>query len=95
MFDFFILIPSAFTIFLPIVLVIALQYHLSKVNQKFGLILPTLTGIFASILLYISFVSGLAHNALTSFLFILIFYLPTFTLFFIFYLNQKKPIDLI
>ena len=90
MFDFFILIPSAFTIFLPIVLVIALQYHLSKVNQKFGLILPILTGIFASILLYISFVSGLAHNALTSFLFILIFYLPTFTLFFIFDIYYKN-----
>lgn len=95
MFNFFLLIPSAFTIVLPIVLVIALQYHLSRINHTFGLILPILTGVFASILLYISFASGLAHNAITSFLFILIFYLPSFTLFFIYFLNQKKPTNLI
>ncbi len=83
---------SSLSVIIPIGVVIVLQIYLSKMNQKWiGLLLPIITGIFATILLYISVASSLVDSPLRLLLFIIIFYIPTLVLLFIFLkFNRNK-----
>jgi len=81
---------SSLSVIIPIGVVILLQIHLSKMNQKWmGLLLPITTGIFATILLYLSVISSLVNTPLRLVLFVLIYFLPTFILLLI-YLKINK-----
>lgn len=76
---------SSLSVIIPIGLVIVLQIHLSKMNEKWiGLLLPIITGVLATFLLYLSIVSSLVDSPLRLVLFITIYYLPTLILLFIF-----------
>ncbi len=82
---------SSLSVIIPIGVVIVLQIHLSKMNQKWtGLLLPIITGIFATILLYLSVMSGFTSTLFRLVLFIVIFYLPTLILLFIFLKFNKN-----
>ena len=81
---------SGFSVFVPIALLIALQVYLARMNQKWiGLILPIVTGIIASFLLYLAIISGLSDNLTRLVLFIFVFYFPTLILLVI-YLKFNK-----
>lgn len=81
---------SSLSVIIPMGVVILLQIHLSKMNQKWmGLLLPITTGIFATILLYLSVVSGFTNTPFRFVLFVIIYFLPTFILSFI-YLKINK-----
>lgn len=81
---------SGFSVFVPIALLIALQVYLARMNQKWiGLILPIVTGIIASFLLYITIMSGFSDNLTRLVLFIFVFYFPTMILLVI-YLKTDK-----
>lgn len=81
---------SGFSVFVPIALLIALQVYLARMNQKWiGLILPIVTGIIASFLLYIAIMSGFSDNLTRLVLFIFVFYFPTLVLLVI-YLKFNK-----
>ncbi|HET6784939.1 MAG TPA: hypothetical protein VFH18_02820 [Erysipelotrichaceae bacterium] len=76
---------SSLSVIIPIGLVIVLQIHLSKMNEKWiGLLLPIITGVLATFLLYLSVVSGFTSTTFRLVLFITIYYLPTLILLFIF-----------
>ena len=81
---------SGFSVFVPIALLIALQVYLARMNQKWiGLILPIVTGIIASFLLYIAIMSRFSDNLTRLVLFIFIFYFPSLILLVI-YLKVDK-----
>ena len=81
---------SGFSVFVPIALLIALQVYLARMNQKWiGLILPVVTGIIASFLLYIAIMSRFSDNLTRLVLFIFIFYFPSLILLVI-YLKVDK-----
>lgn len=81
---------SSLSVIIPIGLVIVLQIHLSKMNRKWtGLLLPIITGLFATILLYLSVASSLVDSLLRLVLFVIIYFLPTFILLLI-YLKINK-----
>lgn len=78
------LIPDMFSVILAMGIMIAIQVYLSKQNKDWvGYVLPILTAIFASILLYLGFMSGFANSLIVAIAMIVIFYLPSLALLFI------------